>query len=186
MLKRTNDFIFVKCADKKTAQALRVGKPPEVRIYDCEGELVQSWKVKTAADVTKAMEDGLTKYADKAIDWNTYDEGSLESAKNDKKLVILFFSDDKKDSEETAKALEDRCVAKYHAKLTFIKIAYARDSDDCKRWGANTCPMVMLVDPNKEAGSKAIVDKLSGKQKATALRGMISKGLEKVKAGERR
>jgi hypothetical protein len=180
------NFIWVRCSDKKTATAVQPTRPPEVIFFDCDGEKIGNYPVSDVASLDSAMDKVLTKYANKEISWGTLTESTCADAKDSKKLMVFLFSDDKKDSEETAKALEDRNIAKHHEKLVFVKVAYDKDNDDCKRFGVTSAPTVMIVDPTKELGSKAVMDKLVGKQKPMALRSLILKGFEKMKAAEKR
>ncbi len=186
VLKRSNDFIWVRCSDKKTATQVGPRNPPEIIAFDCDGEKIGHYPVTDVSSVESAMDKILTKYSNKEISWSGYDEATVSGARDSKKLIVFLFTDDKKDSEETAKALEDRSIAKHHDKMVFIKVAFNKDSDDCKRWGAVTAPTVMVVDPTKEAGSKAVLGQLTGKQKPQPLRSMILKGFEKMKAADKR
>ncbi|MBI2930427.1 MAG: hypothetical protein HYY16_02145 [Planctomycetes bacterium] len=183
-MKRVNEFIFVRCSDKKTAQAVKAARPPSLMAFDCDGEQIAVHAIKDEDDILRAMDKTLEQYSNKEITWGTLSEEALAEAKDQEKLVVLFWGDDKKESEEAAKMLEDRVVAKYHDKVVFLKAAYVSGSPEAKLWGTNACPMVMLIDPAKEAGGKAVVEKLSGKQKAMALKNMLVKGLAKASRRE--
>ncbi len=180
-MKKSNEFIFVKCSDKKTAQAVKAASPPEVVVFDCDAELVHRRTVSDAAAIVEVLDAALKKYSNSEITWNVYEDKALADAKEKNKLVVLLFTDDKKDSQDTAKALEDRVLAKHHEKLVFIKVPYTQGAEDAKKWGVNQAPSILLVDPAKEAGTKSVVDKLGGKQKPLAIKAMLVKGMEKVK-----
>jgi hypothetical protein len=177
---RKGDFIFVRCADVRTAKAVKSTKAPEFIVFDCEAERVGSWDMKAPEDLNKAMKEALEKYADKTIAWEDWSKDAIGKAKEARKLAVLFFADDKKDSQEAAKLLEDRVVAKYHEKCVFIKVAYTPDGADPKTWGVNCAPSVVLVDPNKE-GTKGVIERLLGlKYKPLGYKASIVKALDKM------
>ena len=126
------------------------------------------------------MNEALRIYGPKAITWTPYDEASLAAARESGKLVLLAFASDSKDSEATLKALEDRSIAKSHEKILFLKADYVKDGHAEKLWGVSYAPTILVVDPTKEAGSKAVIDRVTGKKSAASLRGTIEKGLRAV------
>lgn len=178
---KKGDFIFVRCADVRTAKAVKSTKAPEFIVFDCEAQRVGQWEMKVADDLNRAMKEALEKYSDKAIAWDDISiDSAVGKAKADEKLVVLFFADDKKGSQDAAKMLEDRVVAKYHEKCMFLKIAYTPDGAEPKAWGVNCAPSVVFVDPRKE-GTKGVIDRMLGlKFKPLGYRAGFAKALEKM------
>ncbi len=173
----------MKCADKKTATEIKPSTPPEILFYDCDGELISRNPVTDAASVENAMKGALTKYSNKEITWQQYDERSIEGAKDSGKLVVLSFVNDKDESLATLKNFEDRTIAKKHDKILFVKINYEKDSAEAKKYGAIQAPTVLYIDPNK-AVEKQVIEKVSGKQSVNAIRNSLAKAFAKMEAAK--
>ncbi len=176
-----NDFLFVRCADKKTAQAIGVNSPPEVIFFNPDGAEIHRQQVRDAASIEQAMTQALKIYGPKEISWTAYSDDELAAAKQGNKLVVVAFaSDESKDCEATLKALEHRAIAGLHEKIVFLKAPFTKDGHAEKLWGVTSAPTVLIVDPTKDVGSRAIVDRGSGKKSPKELKSMIAKGLKAV------
>lgn len=182
MTARASEFIFVKCSDKKTAEAVQAGSPPSIVAFDCDGEKIGSYHVKTVDSILRAMDQIQAQYCDREILWNTANREIFGEALRARKPIVLFFDDaSKKESQEVAKALEHRAIAKHHSKVVFVKIPFTKDSEPAALWGVRSAPAVLFVDPAQEPGRKAVLEERIGKQKPHALRAMFLKALEKAK-----
>lgn len=179
-MKNSKNFIFVKCGDKKTAEEVKATNPPEVIFYNPDGEEIHRQSVKDAASIDNAMEQALKKYANREISWNAFDDAALDSARESGKVVILAFASDSKDSEAALKALEDRQLAKLHDSVVFLKATFEKDGRTEKLWGVSSAPTLVLIDPTKEAGSKATLEKIMGKKSPLSLKASIQKALKAI------
>ena len=177
-LKDSNQFIFVKCADKKTATEIKPGTPPEILFYDCDGELISRERVTDLSSVESAMKNALTKYSNKEIAWQDYSDNAVSAAKEAGKIVVLAYVNDKDDSVATLKAFEDRAIAKKHDKMVFLKVAYEKDSASAKKYNVNTAPTVIYIDPSKDEKTQ-VIEKVKGKQSVNAIRNSIAKAFAK-------
>jgi hypothetical protein len=177
-VKDSKEFIWVRCMDKKTATQVKPANPPEIIFFDADGELLSRAGVTDGDSVEKAMKAALEKYAPKQVNWTEYDEKAVSESQ---RLVVLAFVNDKKDSEDTLKAFEDRTIAKKHDQITFVKKEFAKDSEEAKKWGATSAPTVVFINPSKEAG-KQVLEKVSGKQSVNALRALLAKAFAKMEA----
>ncbi len=177
-------FILVKAVELKTQKAVGGGNT-EVIIQDPDGELVHKATATSIGELEAAVDEALGKYAPKPIAWEAY-PGNLGALRDSKKLLILLFAqEDKvnKENEETLKALEDPWIAKLHAKCAFQKVAFAKDSDVCKKWGVSSAPILLLVDPSKEAGNKAEIQRISGKNTVPHMKVAIDKAIRRIEKG---
>lgn len=80
------------------------------------------------------------------------------------------------DSENIMKALEDRALVKFQSRYLFVKVEYAKDSEESKNWGVSGAPTILIVDPSTEAGPKGMIDRLYGKRTVRQLRSTLNKG----------
>ncbi len=182
---KSGDFIFVRCADLRTAKAVGSTKAPEFIVFDAEAERIGLWPMEKPSDLGKAMKEALEKYCDKTIVWKEWSKDAVAEAKDAKKLAVLLFADDKKDSQDAEKMLQNRVVAKYHDRCLFIKVAYTPDGSEPKTWGVNCAPSVVLVDPHVE-GTKGVIERLLGlKYKPLGYRAAIAKAIEKLQKLDR-
>src|SRR5215204_6084486 len=70
ILKRQEEFHFVRVCEKKTALAVRATKPPEAIILDADGDEVFRSGFKDVATLEQAMVSALQRYAPKEIRWS--------------------------------------------------------------------------------------------------------------------
>ena len=169
-------FIFSRCASKKEAIEIGVGNPPELLFFDPDGEKLFSTGVNDLSGVESAMQKALEMYGPKAISWTDYDDAAVAAAGQ---CVLVVFTNDKADSETLLKNLEDRAVAKFHARLGgFYRKEAAKDSPEMKKYGVASAPAIVLVDPSREGG-KQVIDKFSGKGTPSSLRAFLAKAEKK-------
>lgn len=176
--KQHGNYLWVKVFDKKTQEQIKATSRGEVIIVDPEGNELARKVLAGAPDMLAALKEADQKYGPKQIAWLPCDEKALADAKEAKKLVVLAFADDGKDSGPTLKALEDRAVSRFHEQCVFLKSEYQKDSEEAKRWGVTVAPSVLFVDPSKEAGAKAVVEKLSGKREPSHFKTAFTKALK--------
>lgn len=186
--RRSDEFEWVRCKDKRTAETVKVKAPPEIIAFDCDGEKIGHFPVSDVASIEKALAEVDERFADKAIAWGasaSLDDAVIREARDAKKVVVVLFGDDKRESAETAKALEERSIAKHHGRIVFVRRPYVADSAEAARWGAAQAPTVVMIDPAATDKAKAIVGTLGGRRTAPAMRAMILEGMETIKAGRR-
>lgn len=176
--KHHESFNFVKVFNKSSGEAVGAKAKGEVIIFDPDFKEIQRTVIENAADLSTALTTALNQFGPKQINWLQYTPEDLKAAREDgKKLLVVAFWADLKESNETLKALEDVAVAKLHDKCSFIKIAFKKDSEEAKLWGA-AAPTVLIVDPTKEPGLKAVIEKAAGKRDGPAFRALILKALK--------
>lgn len=170
------DFIFVRCGDKGTAIEVGATRPPEIIIFDGDGEEIHRQGVGDAAGVEDAMKRGLKKYTSREIEWEEYAPELIEEARQNDNLVVIAFANEKKNSVATLAALENRSLAKFHDRITFLKVDYTKRGVVEKLWKANGAPTVLVVDPRKDLGYKAVISKISGKKSWRTFKKSFLKG----------
>ena len=170
MAKRANDFIFVK-GTQKLANQFGIKGSPAALIVDPDGaELARGPLAAGESALTALFDKASTAYAPKTIDW------ASDVAASSKKLLIVGFETEG----DTLKGFEDRMLAKYHDKITFVKLPYEKDSATAKKWQVSTLPSIYICDASKDAPEKAILEKLTGAKKPLSLKLAVQKALFKV------
>ncbi len=76
-------------------------------------------------------------------------------------------------------SLEDRWVTKYHERLTFLKVAFDRNSEICKKFNVTSTPTVILVNPSEEDAKKSVVDQLVAKKELSSVHSFLVKAFDK-------
>lgn len=89
---------------------------------------------------------------------------------------MIAFHDPAKD-EAALKALEDRSVVRLHDSFRFLKAEFRRDSDAAKAWGVSSVPTLLVVDPRKDPGAKAVLETVAGKKTPQQLRAVLQKSI---------
>ena len=173
VLKRRDEFHFVRVGEKKTAQAVGATRAPEVIFMDSEGDELHRSGFLDGAMLDKAMSAALLKYAPRAVPWTT----ELPSAPSGKPLLIVGFDDEKG---ESLKALEDRTLVKYHGRFDYVRYTVKKDAETARKWGVTQAPAIFVCDASKEAPEKNALEKLPGKKTAAAIRAAIVKALSKI------
>lgn len=175
MVKKSDDFIFVK-ATQKQANQFNVKGSPAVVIVDPDGQELARGSIGAGESaLLKLWETAAAKYADKPISWGS----DVAAPSSSKKLLIVGFEDE---SGEALKSLEDRMVAKYHDKCVFVKLPYEKNGELAKKWGVFQAPAVVLCDAAKESPEKNSIEKIFGKKTAATYRTAILKALAKIEA----
>ena len=171
------DFIFVRCGDKATAVEVGAKAPPEIIIFDGDGEEIHRQGVRDTASVEDAMKRGLDKYVPREIDWQEYSPEKLVEARENESLVVIAFADGKKSSVYNLEALENRSLVKLHDQITFLKVDFVRKGHVETEWKVGSAPTVLVVDPRKDPGYKAVISKLQGKKSWRSFKKSFEKGL---------
>jgi hypothetical protein len=173
ILKRRDDFHYVRICEKKTAQSVRAGKPPEAIFMDADGDEIFRSAFIDGPTLDRAMTGALGRYAAREIRWGS--EVSTDPVGSP--LIVVGFDDEKG---EALKVLEDRSLAKYHDRIEFVRYSPKKDAAAAKRWGVAAGPVIFLCDGNKDSPEKNILERISGKKSPTALKSSIQKALTKV------
>lgn len=175
-------WIWVRAASIKDAREVQTQNSPELRFFDCDFELLSSGPVTDVKSVESAIDTACQKWLPQPVQWQDYDEGAIEAAKESgKKFVFLAFTSDRKDSQETLDNLTHEAIAKFHDKVLFMKTEYIKDSEESKKWKVMGTPCVLTIDPSRPEG-KQIIDRAGGKQSVKALRKMVLDGLKKTES----
>ena len=175
--KRKDSFHFVRVVDKKMANDLKATRCAEIIFLDCDGDEFCRSFFQDIRSLDKAMEQALQKYGPREISWAAYDAKAGVTASDERKrLVLLGFSDEKKESSEAMKVLEDRQLVKYHDRFLFLRVAFKKDSEECRKWGVTQAPAVVIVDPAK--GTE--VDKWIGRRSVKEIKPVFAKAMARL------
>jgi hypothetical protein len=173
ILKRLDEFHFVRIGERKTAQSVGATKAPEVIFLDAEGDEFHRSGFTDAATLDRAMTGALQKYSAHAVPW----AAELPAGAAGKPLLIVGFDDEKG---ESLKAFEDRTLVKYHDRFSYVRFTMKKDAETARKWGVTQAPTVFLCDGSKENPEKNALEKLSGKKPPAAIKAAILKALSKI------
>lgn len=173
ILKRQEDFHFVRVCEKKTAQIVKADKPPEAIFIDADGDEIYRSAFIDGPSLEKAMSAALQRYAPREIRWRS----EMPPGPAPKQILVVGFDDDKA---ELLKTFEDRTLIKYLDRLEFVRLPMRKDPEIVKKWGLNLTPTVLLCDASKEAPEKFVLDRVTGKKNAVALKAALLKALAKL------
>jgi hypothetical protein len=172
ILKRQDDFHFVRICERKTAVAVKASRAPEAIFMDADGDEIFRSSFTDGASLDRVMSSAVQKYGPKEIAW-----GSEVPSVTGKSLVVIGFDDEKG---EALKAFEDRTLVKYQDRIEFVKLPFKKDGDAAKKWGVSQVPSIVICDGTKEAPEKSALEKLSGKKSPAALKAAIQRALAKM------
>lgn len=172
--KRSGDFLFVRLTDRKAAAELRSTRCLEALFLDPDGEEVHRAEFKDAPGLEKAMAAASELCSPKPVAWASTD-GALPAPAGGRP-VVLVFADDRKESVDGLKALEDRAVASIHEKFVFVKVPWKKDGEAARKWGAVQAPSVVVVDP----AGREVLERAAGRKAPRDLRALLLKALARV------
>jgi hypothetical protein len=172
ILKRQDDFHFVRICEKKTAIAVRASRAPEAIFLDSDGDEVFRSGFTDGASLDRAMTAAVQKYSPREIAWSA--EVPTITGKS---LVLVGFDDEKG---ESLKAFEDKTLVKYQDRIEFVKLPFKKDGEAAKKWGVTQAPAFILCDGTKEAPDKSLIEKMTGKKSPAALKAAIQRALAKI------
>lgn len=174
--KRKDSFHFVRVLEKKMAQDIKATRCPEVIFQDCDGDEFSRSSFQDARTLDRAMEQALQKYSPREIAWSAFDSKKGPVSDDSRRLVLLAFVDERKESAEALKVLEDRQLAKYHDRFVFMKVAFRRDSEESRKWGVALAPSLVIVDPAKGEA----LERTSGRRTVKELKPLLVKALGRL------
>lgn len=173
ILKRADEFHFVRVCEKKTAQSVQATKGGEAIFMDAEGDELYRSAFIDGGSLDRAMTAALQKFSPHAVPWL----GEIPAAPGGKPLLIVGFDDEKG---ESLKALEDKTLVKYHERFDFVRFTLKKDAELAKKWGVTQAPVVFICDGAKEAPDKNTLEKLAGKKPAAAFKAALQRALAKI------
>ena len=174
ILKRQEDFHFVRVCEKKTALIVRATKPLEAIVLDGDGDEVYRSGFTDVATLDQTLGSALQRYAPKEVRWS----GDVVLGAG-KPLLVVGFDDEKG---EALKGFEDRTLVKYHDRIEFVRYSPKKDAEAAKKWGVTQGPAVFICDATRENPEKNSLEKLTGKKSPAALKAAIQKSLLRVEA----
>ena len=177
IVKRANDFLFVRVADRKTAAEIRATRCLEVIFLDPDGEEVHRAEFKDAPALEKSMATASELCGPRPVAWVSADGGLPAQTGAGGRPVVLAFTDDRKESADVLKSLEDRVVASIQDRLVFVKSAWKKDGEEAKRWGVTQAPTFVIVDP----ASREVLERVSGRKTPKDLRAAFLRALAKIR-----
>jgi hypothetical protein len=170
ILKRQDEFHFVRVCEKKTAQVVRATKPPEAIFTDADGDEVYRSGFIDAGSLDQAMAAALLRYAPHEVAWR----GEIAASSGGRPLLIVGFDDDKA---ETLKVFEDKTLVKYQDRIEFVRLPFKKDGEAARKWGVTQTPAIFLCDAAKENPERNAIEKLAGKKNPAVLKAAIQKAL---------
>ena len=171
--KRAGDFCFVRLTDRKAAAELRATRCLEAIFLDPDGEEVHRADFKDAPALEKSMSTASEICSARPVAW-TLADGTLP-APGGVRPWVLVFTDDRKESADGVKVLEDRVVSSLHEKFLFVKLPWKKDGEEVKRWGATQAPSFVVVDPS----TREVLERAAGRKAPRDLRALLLKALAK-------
>jgi hypothetical protein len=166
-------FIYVQ-GTQKLANRYKVQGAPLALIVDPDGEEIVRMPLATGAPaLLSALDRASALYVNREISWSSALPTPVSSS--EKKLLVVGFDDEKG---EMAKLLEDRRIAKYHDRMTFIKLACQKDDETAKKWGVTQFPTLLICDSSNP--EENVVEKLQGKKNVAAIKAAIQRALLKL------
>lgn len=173
ILKRQEDFHFVRVCEKKTAQTVKATKPPEAIFLDSDGDEIYRSAFIDGSSLERAMGTAIQRYAPREVRWGS----DMPPSTNTKQLVVVGFDDEKG---ESLKVFEDRTLVKFQDRMEFVRIPVRKDPEIYRKWGVTQLPSVFLCDACKETPEKNILEKLAGRKTASAVKAGIQKALARL------
>jgi len=175
IVKLSREFVAVK-GNQKLANQLKVAFAPSVVILDADGDELGRGIFSDEASLKKPLDAALKKYVSKEISWSESPSGT--------RPVLTVYVDDKKDSEELLKALTDRTLVKLHDRFEFVKKTYEKGSEEAKALSILQAPTVLIT--KVQDGKTGVIEKLGGKQSATAVKIAMLRALKKFEEPSKR
>lgn len=179
------EFLFVKCTDMTTVRAVKATSKCELIIYDPDGDELTRTVVKSAQEIAAAMKDTLTRYASHGIQWNLNSPPAPSGSSEGKQMVVVLFGNDSDECAAAIRSLEDRRVAKYHAKCVFVRIPYQKDSPEVKAWNVVSAPTLLIMDSVKEFGPKSVVERSSERKNPREMKSFLARGVSAIEKARR-
>jgi hypothetical protein len=177
--KRGGSFHFVRVVDKKTAQDLKATRCGDIIFLDADGDEYYRSGFQDVRSLEKVIEEGQHRYCSREITWTAFDpKATMAQTSEAKRLLVLGFSDDKRESAEGLKVLEDRQLVKYHDRCQFVRIFFKKDSEDSRKWGITQAPSLVIVDPAKGD----VLDRLTGRRTVKELKPVFAKAVGRLDA----
>ena len=176
VLKRQENFHFARVIEKKTAQDLKATQCPGVIFMDMDGDEITRSPFQDAVTLDRAMEEAHEKYGPREISWSSLESKKSLVSEDTGRLLLLAFVDEKKESAEELKTLEDRTIAKLHDRVRFFRASYRREAEESKKYAVAQAPTLVALDPVRGE----VVDRLAGKRTAKELKTFLQKALLKL------
>lgn len=167
-------FVFARVSDKRGAEELKATRSLELLFLAADGDEVHRGVFSDLACLEKDLAAAAKRTTPRAPDWATVDFG--KPAPEGAKPVVLFLTDDRKDSQDALKSLESAEMAPLHEKVVFVRHAWKKDSEEAKKYGATQAPTVVVLDPE----SREPLDKAVGRKSARELKALIQRALSRV------
>jgi hypothetical protein len=175
--KRGGLFHFVRVVDKKTAQDLKATRCGEIIFLDADADEYYRSGFQDVRSLERVIEEGQHRYCSKEITWTAFDpKSTMAQTSEAKRLLLLGFSDDKRESAEGLKVLEDRQLVKYHDRFQFVRISFKKDSEESRKWGITQAPSLVIVDPAKGD----ILERLSGRRTVKEIKPVFAKAVGRL------
>jgi len=138
--------------DSKLFDKYGVRGMPTIIFLDPEGKEVGKLNDRSSEGVKKQFEEVSTKNT-RAPRWLSGIEAAISEAKGGPKPAVLFFVDDKPKSKALEALFSDPTFGTdLYEKAIFSKVAFKKDSEECKKWKVTDAGSIVIVDPSAEEG----------------------------------
>jgi hypothetical protein len=175
LAKRLDEFYLVRVCDKNTAQELKAAKALEAIFVDADGDEISRGTFGDARSLDHLISAALGRYVAKPVSWTT--PGGKAEAEDDRPWLLAFL-DDRKESADLLKVLEDRTLVKFHDRLLFHRASVKRGSEDMKRWSVVQTPALIVLDPAR----KEVLERVQGRKSAKELKAVFQRAFQRLDA----
>lgn len=160
-----------------TRDAIRfaVKGAPMVVITDPDGQEIHRASIASGEPALEAAwTAALEKYKAKPVSW-----GEDIPTPASGKLLVLGFTDG--EDEESLEALKHPMIAKYHDRISFVRVPFEKNGATAKTWRVYRAPTLVLADGSAEDPSSAVLSRLAGDKSPASIRVAILKAFLKLK-----
>ncbi len=145
---------------------------PTVIFTDPDGKEVERLKGRSAGAVAGQINNVAEKYA-KAVAWAEYDDVTFREAAEEKKPVLVFFTDGKSRSAAQEKAFTDERLEESLAQFILVRHEITKDCDTCKTNRIRKGPAIFFMDPLADDPAKKPLYKMTSSKSAKSLLGVL-------------
>lgn len=151
---------------------------PDIRFLDPDGKEIREYNGdRTPESFVREIEEIATKYA-RGLPFQSSVEDAIKLGKEEKKPVVLFFSDGKDSSQAMEKTLLDSVNKDLIPKFVWVRVEYKKDAEGVKKYKIGKAPTLVVIDPGAEKPEEAPLGRLEGKKMPKETRAALEKILK--------
>jgi hypothetical protein len=145
---------------------------PTIIFTDPDGKEVERLHGRDAASVAGQINGVAKKYA-KSVAWAEYDDDVFRDAAEEKKPVLLFFTDGKAKSAAQEEVFLDERLEKPLGQFLLVRHEIAKECDFCGSIRMRKGPVIWFLDPLAEEPTKKPLYKVTSLKSAKNLAGLL-------------